>query len=124
MWPEYGLGLHIYSSKYEKYTFIFEGLFILIWYQMFYMFHIAISYLPLTFSGSCSLGVPYVFIVVHAQLFPFSHHYFPPSHPHPLLLILPPFGFVHGSFIHVPHVLELSKVIFLFEFLSPLTYSV
>ena len=42
------------------------------------------------------------FIVVQVQLFPFSPHHFPdPSHSHLPPLILPPFGFVHVSFIDV-----------------------
>ena len=42
------------------------------------------------------------FQIVQVQLSPFSCHTFPcPTHPHLPTSILPPFGFVHGSFIHV-----------------------
>ena len=44
-----------------------------------------------------------IFSVVQVQLSPFPHHHSPHhNHPHFLLLILPTFGFVHVSFIHVP----------------------
>ena len=43
------------------------------------------------------------FIVVQVQLSPFSHHHSPHlTHPHLSPSILPLFGFVHVSFIHVP----------------------
>ena len=42
-----------------------------------------------------------LFIVVRVQLSPFSHHYLPPPPPPPTF-DPSPFGFVHGSFIHVP----------------------
>ena len=42
------------------------------------------------------------FIAVQVQLSPFSCQHLTPPHPHVPFSILPPFGFVHGSFIHVP----------------------
>ena len=45
----------------------------------------------------------FLFIVVQVQLSPFSCHHFPPPHPPPPPTLNPsPFGFVHGSFTHVP----------------------
>ena len=44
-----------------------------------------------------------LFFIVQVQLSPFPHHHSPhPTHPSIPPLILPLFGFVHGSFIHVP----------------------
>ena len=42
-------------------------------------------------------------VVVWIRLSPFSYHHFPlPLYPHIPPSILPLFGFIHGSFIHVP----------------------
>ena len=44
----------------------------------------------------------FIYIVVQVQLSPFSCNHFSLPHPPPFSTLNPPFGFVHGYFIHVP----------------------
>ena len=70
------------------------------------MAHLGVSTGPWDFAlWACHLlifSLFFFFVVVQVQLSPFTFHYSPLPQPSALpILILPPFGFVHVSFIHV-----------------------